>query len=289
MIIIDYSGIAIANIFVQNMANDLSEGLIRHMILNSIRMYNMKFKNEFGQIYIACDHSSWRKQVYTHYKANRLAGREASSIDWDEVYEWVGRVKDELDQFSPYIVLHIKGAEADDIIACLVESTQEFGKNEPVKIISADHDFLQLQRYSNVSQYSSIGKKELKTKDPIRYLFEHIVRGDTGDGVPNIFSPDDVFIDKNKRQAPVLKKKLEALYSSFLTGEIEFDKVEHKRNFARNKKMIDLSEIPADIKEKINAVIREKQTQPIPNSNVFLNYLIQKKCTKLITNLTEFY
>lgn len=289
MIIIDYSAIAVANIFVQNMQNDLSENLLRHMILNSVRMYNLRFKNDFGQIYIACDHRSWRKGIFPQYKANRSKGRDASPINWEEVYGWVEKIKKEIDQYSPYIVLHLRDAEADDIIATLVESTQEFGKNEPVKIISADKDFVQLQKYSNVSQFSPTLKKEIKDKDPTRYLFEHIIRGDSGDGIPNIFSDDDTFIVEGKRQAPVSKKKLEALYQSYLNGNIEFEKVEHKRNFDRNKKLIDLAEIPSDVKNTIIEAINEKQAIKQPNSNVFLNYLIQKKCSKLITNLTEFF
>ena len=47
----------------------------------------------------------------------------------------------------PYQMLKVSGAEADDIIATLVESTQEFGQHEPVLIISGDKDFIQLQRY----------------------------------------------------------------------------------------------------------------------------------------------
>lgn len=289
MIIADYSAIAVANIFVQNVQNELNEDLLRHMTLNSLRMHNLKFKREFGQMYIACDHRSWRKSVYPQYKASRSKGREESPIDWDEVYTWVEKIKNEIDQYSPYKVIHIEGAEADDIIATLVETTQEFGKCEPVKIISNDKDFIQLQKYSNVSQFAPVLKKNLTDKDPTRYLFEHIVRGDSGDGVPNIFSDDDVFITEGKRQSPVSKKKLEALYQSWLTGKIEFEKVEHERNFQRNQKMVDLSQIPDDIRTKILQRYEEVNTIPIPSSNTFLNYLIKNRCKKLISNLTEFY
>ena len=289
MILIDYSGIAVANIFVQNVQNDLSEALLRHMILNSIRMHNLKFKREFGQIYIACDHRSWRKSVYPQYKASRSKGREESDINWDEVYSWVEKIKNEIDEYSPYQVIHIESAEADDIIATLVETTQEFGKCEPTLIISNDKDFLQLQKYSNVSQFAPIQKKKLVEKDPTRYLFEHIVRGDSGDGVPNIFSDDDVFITEGKRQSPVSKKKLEALYQSWLKGKIEFEKIEHERNFQRNQKMIDLSQIPDDIRAKILRRYEEVNNTPIPSSNSFMNYLIKNRCTKLVANLTEFY
>lgn len=53
--------------------------------------------------------------------------------------------------------------EADDIINSLVEYTQEFGNYEKVMIISGDKDFAQLQKYSNVDQYSPITKSLLKS------------------------------------------------------------------------------------------------------------------------------
>ena len=49
MILIDYSQIALSNIIVQKL-ND--ENMIRHMILNSIRMYNKRYRAEYGQMVI---------------------------------------------------------------------------------------------------------------------------------------------------------------------------------------------------------------------------------------------
>lgn len=288
MIILDYNGIVISNIFVQHSNEELTEGLLRHMTLNTIRMYNSKFKNDYGPLYIACDHRSWRKQVFEYYKANRKKGREESSIEWPIVFDWLNQIREELEEYSPYNVIHVDGAEADDIIATLVETTQEFGKNEKVMIVSSDKDFLQLQKYSNVKQFSPMRKKELNEKDPERYLFEHLVRGDSGDGVPNIFSDDDTFVADDKRQKPVSKKKLEALYEGFRNGNIQFEKVEHERNFHRNQKMIDLSKIPSEIVEDIHKEIgiHNNRTQ---TPNAFMNYLMKNKCTKLIPQLNDFF
>jgi hypothetical protein len=289
VIILDYSGIAISNIFVQHANDDISEGLLRHMILNTIRMYNVKFKNDYGHMYIACDHRSWRKQVFEYYKANRKKGREESDMDWASIFDWLGKIKEELAECSPYTVVHVTGAEADDIIATLVEQTQEFGKDEPIMIVSSDKDFLQLQKYPNVHQFSSILKKPLIEADPKRYLFEHIIRGDSGDGVPNIFSDDDTFVVDGKRQKPVSKKKLEAMYQGYLNGNIEFEKVEYERNFHRNQKMVDLSKIPADVVGEITTEIQTAKEFNQGTSATFLNYLIQKRCNKLIPQLTEFF
>ena len=81
MILVDFSGIAIATIAV-NKVND--ENMLRHMILNSLRMYNKKFRSEYDQMILACDHSSWRRDYFPQYKANRRKGRDDSDFDWAE-------------------------------------------------------------------------------------------------------------------------------------------------------------------------------------------------------------
>lgn len=289
MQIIDFSGIIISNIFVQNVKDELSEDLLRHMTLNSIRMYHKKFRDKFGKdLFIACDHSSWRKNVFKEYKGNRAGNREASDIDWDQVYGWLNNITNEIDQFTPYHVIQKYQAEADDVIAVLVERTQEFGKCEDVIIISSDKDFLQLQKYPNVYQFSHMKKKLIKEKDPRKFLFEHIVRGDGADGIPNMFSDDDTFIT-DKRQTPITKKKFDKLYKSYLNGNIDFENDTHKRNFQRNQKMIDLSCIPADLVDEINEIIDEKLKKPDITSNVLMNYLISKRCIKLLEALPDFF
>lgn len=290
MQIIDFSGITVSAIFAQNMVNDLSEDLLRHVTLNSLRMYNHKFGREYGQVYIACDHSSWRKKVFEYYKANRKTKRDESPLDWNQLFDWLNNITEEIRQYLPYHVLSVPGAEADDIIAVLVERTQEFGKGENVMIVSSDKDFKQLQKYPNVKQFSSIQKKFLVEKNPQKYLFEHIVRGDSSDGVPNIFSDDDTFVAEGKRQKPLSQKKIDAFYDEWSrTGEItSFAKQEHRRNFDRNRKMVDLSQIPSDIVEKINTQIEDVINKKQPTTQDLMNYLISKRCTKLLPKLNEF-
>jgi len=161
MIIIDYSGIVISNIFVQQLTNELSEDMLRHMTLNTLKMYTKKFGKEYGQVWLACDHSSWRKKYFEYYKANRSKTRDESPIDWETVFGWIAKIRDELQQFGPFRAVHSYGAEADDIIATLVHRTQETatgllglgGDKEKVLIISEDGDFIQLLKYNNVSLY----------------------------------------------------------------------------------------------------------------------------------------
>ena len=233
MIIVDFSGVAIASIFSMK-GQPIQEDLIRHLILNTLRMYNVKYRAKFGKMVIACDTgSSWRKTVFAEYKAARKTNREASDLDWEAIWSILNTVRDEIKENLPFKVVGFKGAEADDVVATLVESTQEFGQYEPVMIISADKDFIQLQKYKNVSQFSPMTKKLVTDKNPRRYLQEHILRGDGGDGVPNVLSPDNVFVNPNGRQTPLRAKQLDAWCDSFSKlGEV----MDHDtyRNFIRN-------------------------------------------------------
>jgi hypothetical protein len=279
MILIDYSGIAISNIFAQKVT--VSEDMVRHMILNSLRMYNLKYRKEYGTMVLACDGGSWRKQIYPQYKANRKTSRDASGLDWQEFFRILGMVRDEVKEHLPYKVVHIQGIEADDVIGTLTEKTQNFGENEPVMIISADKDFIQLQQYSNVRQFSPMTKAFVKEKDATQYLFEHIIRGDSGDGIPNVLSPDNTFVDKI-RQKPISAKKIEQWGASRNSLDKVMDESTY-RNFQRNQALIDLSKVPQDKK----ALIINTFESVKPNSNT-LNYLISKRCTQLIECAEEF-
>lgn len=279
MILVDYSGIAISNIFTQKM--DVSEHLVRHMILNSLRMYNLKHRKEYGQMVIACDGGSWRKQIYPQYKAHRKANRDDSGLDWTEFFRILTLVRNEIAENFPYKVVHINNIEADDIIGTLTEKTQNFGQHEPVMIISSDKDFIQLQQYSNVKQFSPMTKSFIKEKDPVKYLFDHTVRGDSGDGIPNILSPDNTFVDKI-RQKPVSAKKVEEWYASRSSLDTVMNQ-ETYRNFQRNQALIDLNKVPQDKKDSIINTFESVK----PSSNI-LNYLISKRCTQLIECAEEF-
>ena len=278
MILLDYSQIALSNIIVQKM-ND--EQMIRHMILNSIRMYNKKYRNDYGQMVICADGmNTWRKEFYPQYKASRKKGRDSSGLDWQEIFRVLNLVRDEIKENLPYKVLHMEGCEADDIIGALTYETQEFGKFEPVMIISSDKDFIQLQKFSNVKQYSPIQKKAVTEKHPRKYLFEHICRGDKGDGIPNILSPDNCFVDEI-RQTPLRQNLIDTWID-----DAEIMPEEIKRNFQRNTKLIDLNEIPQDI---YNNIVNTYDGQKTAMKMKVLNYLIKKRCNNLIEVVEEFY
>lgn len=285
MIILDFSQVMISNLMMQlgNHTNiPIEEGLFRHMVINSLRSYKSKFSEEFGEIIIACDDKNyWRKQVFPYYKANRKKNRDASEIDWAHVFECFNKIKQEIKEYFPYRVVQVDSAEADDIIATLVG---EYGTdlNGPTKILilSGDKDFIQLHSYGNVKQYDPVRKKWISHNDPKRFLFEQILKGDTGDGVPNVLSPDAVFVSGG-RQRPLTQKKIDKIYSD---GGVMLDPTAD-RNYMRNKQMIDLSMIPDFIK---NEVINKYNGEAGKDYSKLFNYFIDHKLKLLIENIGEF-
>lgn len=282
MILLDFSGIAIATIAV-NKVND--EQMLRHMMLNSVRMYNKKFKSEYGEMILCCDGpNNWRRSYYPQYKANRKKTRDESGFDWQEAFRIMHLVKDEIKENFPYKVIHMDQCEADDIIGTLVENTQEFGQYEDVMIVSSDKDFLQLQQYPNVRQWSHMQKKELKDSAPKVNLIEKILTGDAGDGVPNVLSHDDTFVN-GERQTPLSRKKKDAIIEDLSDGELLYA-ASWYRNYQRNEKLIDLTQTPDDLKK---AIISEYNAQdPFGNKGKVFPYLINKNMKMLIESVEEF-
>lgn len=283
MIIVDLNQVMISNFMTQigNHTNiPIDESLLRHMVLNSLRSYNAKFRNEYGEMIIACDDkNNWRKQIFPYYKANRKKDREKSEIDWNRIFEIMNKIRSELKEYFPYRVIQIDTAEADDVIGTLVH---HFG-NTSVKIliISGDKDFKQLQSYMNVRQYDPVRKKFLQENNPDRYLKEHIMKGDRGDGVPNFLSKDDVFV-LNGRQKPLRQAKIDV----WINQEPEsFCDENMLRGWKRNEQLVDLNFIPSNIRESVMEVY---EAQSGKSRDKLFNYFIANKLKNLMESLNEF-
>ena len=283
MIIVDFSGVAIATVAI-NKVND--EDMLRHMIINSLRMYRSAYKKDYGEMVLACDgKNNWRRNYYPQYKANRKKSRDESGFDWTEAFRIVNKIREELKENFPYKVIHVDECEADDIIGTLCENSQEFGQYEDIMIVSADKDFLQLQRYNNVKQYSPLLKKEYKETNPILNLTEKILTGDAGDGVPNVLSHDDVFVN-GERQTPLSRKKKDIMIESLSNANnIEHINTDWYRNYTRNKKLIDLTQTPDRLKKQI---IEEFNSQDqLKNKGLVLPYLINNNMKLMIESIEE--
>lgn len=248
MIIVDYGGLSASTVAI-NKEND--ENMIRHMIINSLRLYRNAYKENFGELVIACDSkNNWRKDYYPQYKANRKKARDKSGLDWVEAFRIINKIRDELKEHFPYKVIEVEGCEADDIIGTLCKNTQEFGQYEDVMIVSADKDFLQLQRYKNVRQYSPLLKKEYREETPLVGLTEKILTGDAGDGVPNVLSHDNVFVE-GERQRPLSRKKKDDMINQLNHADSGYQHSEWYRNYQRNRTLIDLEYTPKELQSEI--------------------------------------
>jgi len=281
MIIMDMNQITLASLMMHlNMTktDEPDESMVRHMILNSIRMYRSQFNKDYGEIVLTYDSKHyWRRDFFPNYKAGRRKGREKDSKDWDLIFGVLNKIKAEFKENLPYKYLEVYGAEADDIIATLCKN---FCNDDKIMIVSGDKDFIQLQKYSNVTQYSPILKKYVNGHDPVTYIKEHILKGDTSDGVPNVLSPDNTFVD-GMRQRPLGKKKIE----NWLDIDIDDLQDEVKRNYQRNDTLINLDKIPLELETQIMA---EFDGAPCGDRSKLLNYFVQSRLKNLMNDIGEF-
>lgn len=282
MILVDFNQVCIAS-FMSQVGNHtnvkIEEDLVRHMVLNTIRMLRSKFADKYGELVICSDSKKyWRRELFPYYKANRKRDRDKSDVDWHSLFTFLNKIREELKDNFPYKVLNVDGAEADDIIGTLVKKYTQL--EERILIVSSDKDFMQLQKYDNVDQYSPIMKKFVRTDDPNKYIFEHILKGDRGDGIPNFLSPDDTFV-MNKRQKPLSKKRLDTVKAE----GVDSLGPEGQRGFYRNRQLVDLDYIPDNITDKIV----DEYNSAVPNSRSnLLNYFIKHKLKNLTETIGEF-
>ena len=284
MVIVDFNGLAIGSIMGQlSRGEELSENLVKHIILNNLRVYRNKYpESKHGKMVIACDSYSWRKDVFPEYKAARKANRATDKHDWPMIFDLIEDTLNDLRENFPYAVIKIDSAEADDIIGALTVHKADFG-GEDVVIISADKDFIQLQQYGHVEQWSPMFNKMIKEDNPRRYLFEHLLKGDSGDGVPNANSHDDVFTT-GSRQTPMTQKAIDKYWDNRDDLEMIM-KPNVFRNFMRNVQMIDLTNTPDGIREE---AINKYENYVYPTRTNILTYLVEHRMKMLVDCAAEF-
>jgi len=274
--LVDFSQIVIGSYMMASKFSNADIDTVRPAVLNTLRLYRTKFVSEFGELILCCDdRKTWRKEIFPNYKASRKKTRAATSIDWENLYECLNQLKEELTEWFPYKLIQVEKAEADDVIAILVELI-----NERSLILSSDKDFVQLHKF-NIRQYSPIQKKFVEG-DPKWSLHEKIIKGDVGDGVPNIMSDDNVFVDEGRRQKPITKKKVDAWYE--LNPDM-YCSSEMLRNYNRNKQLVDLGEVPESI--RIN-ITKRFETTKVGDRKRLLTYFINHRLKNLTESLSEF-
>lgn len=254
--------------------------LIKHMVLNSILSYNKKFKRTYGNIVICCDSAPyWRKNIFPHYKANRKKDIESSSFDWKGIFNCLELMKKELQEFFPYKVIEVASAEADDVIAILSQYIEEDNI-----IIGGDKDYAQLLKYDNVEQYSTRTKKIVQIDNPEEFLQELIIRGDKDDGIPNIKSDADTFVNPKKRSASMMKKDIES-WKKMKNPRHFCATRQMLRNYYRNKKLIDFTRIPKSLQQRIRD---EYDNVEQGDKTLLQTYLMQNKMRNLLSDMNNF-
>jgi len=285
MILVDLNQVLISNLMAQTRGQgDVkpNEEMIRHMVMNSLRGFNQKFKNKYGNMVLCSDAgNTWRRDIFPQYKYKRKKDRTESAFDWDNIFDILTRIKNELKENFPYVMMYEEKCEADDIIAIL---TKYYYQHEKIMIVSGDKDFIQLQFYKNVEQYAPIQKKyvgfdeEGIRLDAKEFLLEQIMKGDRSDGIPNILSPDDCFVTGEK-QKPMTKKRLEE-YSDIANHTDEI-----RNNWLRNSKLIDLNQIPQVYED---AIINSYRSYKVNDRSKLLTYFIENKLKSLMENIGDF-
>jgi 5'-3' exonuclease len=276
MILLDNNQLILANLFqTLKQQNEIDIDLLRHLVLNTYRMYRTKFKS-YGELVICQDSGNqWRRDIFPEYKLNRKKTQSKSKFDWNEIYNSLAIIRDEIVENFPYKSISIPRCEADDVIGVICK---HYHQQEKIVIVSSDKDFQQLQRYPNIKQYSPIHKKFLVCEDPERFLLEHIIKGDSSDGVPNILSDNDVFVTDGKRQTGCGIKKVNLIIE-------DINNWNTTDNWHRNHNMVDLNQVPDWAEEQILAEFDKPSSND--RSKLF-NYFVSNKLSKLIGSITEF-
>ena len=276
IILIDNNQIILSSIFTAAKTAQSEEdyGFIRHLVLNTYRKYLSKFRRNYGELVICNDSKNvWRKDFFPQYKKNRSERQKKSKFDWGKIFNELHTIREEMRDVFPYRFVQVERAEADDIIAVIAKN---FHHKEKIMIVSSDKDFQQLQRYPNVEQYSPSKKAILRCDDPYDFLLDHVVRGDSSDGVPNAISDDAVFVE-GRRQTRLTNRKIEEL------KEVGF---QQEDNFMeRNQKLIDLTMVPDYIEEE---TMRQMETEVSGDRSKILDYMMKYRLRSLIDNLEDF-
>jgi len=298
MILIDFSQFAIANILSPEFKPDLKIGcwtpssvnIIRHAILSGLLYVRSQYGGRFGEIVLACDgRNNWRKEIFPHYKANRKKTRDSSDLDWSRILDTISQIRDEIDVFLPYQVICLDRAEGDDVIAVLTKWAADnpvphglLDEPEPVLILSSDHDFAQLQKYQNVSQYSPAQKKWMPCENPQQAIFEHIAGGDSGDGVPNVLSDAATLVTDGIRQKAMRAPRLAEFAEK---GRDACEDDFQRERWDLNAKLVDFDCIPADVQ---SSIIDKYSTGPKKDRKKLFGYLTQNGCRLLLERIGEF-
>lgn len=280
MIILDMSNLVFSQVldFHNSTKEQPDMSLIRNLSLGKIQSIKTKCKAYSGELVAAFDSRNyWRRDVFPYYKGKRKAARDKSTFDWKAFFPMFEQFKQEMKDYLPIKCIDVDGAEADDIMAVLA---QRFGPSGDVCIVTSDKDMIQIQHLCPaVKQWSPWHAKFLTPKNMEYSLFEHIICGDTGDGVPNILSDDDCIMNEGKRQKPLRKTKIaEWAKYGINSPELFCPDASALDKFVRNRRLIDLREVPETL---VSDIIRAYD-ETVPAKGQQFTYLTANRLTNIL-------
>ena len=275
-ILVDANQIAISHLMVRHkIENEINIQSVRKSIIKVMARIHKRFKQDYGNMILCYDDKNyWRREIFPFYKKNRKQERENSKYDWDQVFSVLNIIRDEIRDHFPYQVIQVQGAEADDVIASLVVQNSEQQTPDPMLILSADKDFIQLHKYYFVKQFDPIRNRWIHHEDPVKYLQEHIIKGDRSDGIPNILTCDDAIVT-GKTQKKMSKEKISSLASM---DPKDFTNFIRLRNWKRNSELIDFTKIPEEMSDRILSTIQSTS----PKQNISMEYFIEHNIQDII-------
>lgn len=220
-----------------NVREDFAPQLILQRIILDTLFFCGKYQADGVLMAYDSTKSSWRKDIYPKYK---VKAKQEADLYKDDVFWAIDQSKELFEQCSSIKTCRVDKAEADDVIAVACQHKSDNVKNI---VISTDKDFIQLTKADHVEIVSPVRGQNRETGDPDFSLFEKCIRGDTNDNIPSSFPR-------------VRKTKLEAAWNDptemlnlMETVRKDGGKVEEDYNF--NKKLIDLTLQPSDLRTKI--------------------------------------
>lgn len=289
VMIIDISNISVAtlmNNFKPANQNDISLSIVRHLVLDTLRNNVVKFKGEYPEIVIAFDDNKyWRRSKAWYYKKKRSIDHENSDWDWDRLNSFLHPTFDEIRTVMPYKGIRVDFAEADDVIGVVTKDAVAKGKR--VLIVSADTDFIELQKYSGVRQWSPTLKKWVKPKygSPRNDLRMKIIKGDKKDSIACIKARSDYILSKVEgERAPAIRASELEIWLDAVDPTTEMPP-EWAARYKENEILRDFDFIPKDIADSI---LEAYNSPKLGSKSKMETYFMENKLKRMFEKLSDF-
>lgn len=264
LILYDYNNLCNVIIFNKFMKNkyanfdnftDKNFEIVKIDVLKSLLYRINKFiknnKNDkFKIVFCKDSRHCWRKNLFKEYKIQRDLKNNYVGLNRSFTNKIFDQIWDEINDKLPFDFINVDTIESDDIIFYYVKTYKN--NFDEIYIFSNDEDFQQLKNITNnIKIFNNIIGEELVVEDSKYELFKKIVKGDKSDNIPNIYSSTRL-----EQQSRIMDKRIKLWYNN--TGEFNNHLKENNilDNYNRNKKLIDMTEIPIEILNKIETKVK---------------------------------